>query len=279
MSAPVDTAPPRADAGQSPTGQADAAAALIAANRRRRRIRRWIAIGTLPVTLFALVFVGKLLSMYAFAHQSISSYVVGEYAASESAARGQEWWNAFERYKAPYDVGTALAGAERLPEARAKLEEALDLAQGLEVCAVRINLSLVIERMGDAAQADGDAAKAAQLFGEALEITVGTPKECSSDEAQDQSPDQNRDMSNTLKDAKDRQQQKQQQSQQEDQQQKPDQGKGDGEPKPDEGQPSQEKLDDVEKKLGEGAQEREDQLGGGGNGGQDGGGGGAEKPW
>lgn len=255
--------------------QADAAAALLAANRRRRSIRRWVTIGTLPLTLAALLLVGKLLSMYAFAHQSISAYVGGGYAESESAARGQDWLNWFEQFKAPYNIGTALAGADRLPEARSELERALPLAQGLDVCYVRINLSLVMERQGDAAQAKGDAAQAAEFYGEALQITAETPEECSSDEAQNQSPDQNRDMSDTLDENQQRQQEKQQQSRQ---QQNPDQSE---QPKPDDSeqepkdQPSQSDLDKIEKKLNEGAQDREDQ-----DDGDDGGsGGGTDKPW
>lgn len=256
--------------------QAEAAAALLAANRRRRRIRRWIAIGTLPLTLAALLFVGKLLSMYAFAHHSISSFVAGGYAESEASARGQDVLNWFEPFKAPYNIGTALAGYEQLDEARAELERALPLAQGLDVCYVRINLSLVIERMGDAAQADGDGLKAAELYGEALEITIETPEECDSDSAQDESPDPNRDMSDTLDDNQQRQQQKQQNSQQ---QQQPDQGEGEGQPEQGEQeqpqQPSQSDLDDIEERLNQGDREREQQLGGD----DEGGGGGTDRPW
>lgn len=247
--------------------QADAAAALLAANRRRRRIRMWIAIGTLPLTLAALLFVGKLLSMYAFAHQSVTAFVTDRYAESEAAARGQDWANWFESFKAPYNIGTAQAGAEALGVARAELEEALPLATGLDVCYVRINLSLVIERQGDAAQADGDAATAAERYGEALEITVETPEECHSEDAQQQSPAPNRDMSDTLEQNQQRQQQKQQQSQQQ-----PEQGEDpEGEPQD---QPSQEQLDDIEDRLNQGQQEREDELGDEGTGG-----GGTDKPW
>lgn len=243
----------------------DAAAALLRSNRRRRRIRRWSAIGTLPLTLAALLLVGKLLSMYAFAHQSITSYVVDDFAGSEAAARGQEFFNAFEPYKAPYNVGTALAGAEELPEAKAKLEEALDLATGLEVCAVRVNLALVVERMGDAARADGDGAAAAELYGEALTITVETPEECHSEEAQQQSPDPERDMSDSLDDAEDRLKQKQQ----EQQEQQPQEQDGE-EQKP---QPSEDKLEDLQDKLEQGTQERDQQQG------DDPGGSGTDKPW
>ncbi|WP_200839080.1 MULTISPECIES: hypothetical protein [Microbacterium] len=246
--------------------QDDAAAALLHANRRRRLIRRWVVIGTIPLTLAALLFVGKLLSMYAFAHQAITAYVVDDFAGSEASARGQDVLNWFEPYKAPYNVGTALAGAEQLAESRVELERALDLASGLEVCAVRINLALVIERLGDAARADGDGAAATALYGEALTVTVETPEECDSDEAQQQSPDPERDMSDTLQNTEDRLKQKQQEQEQQEQPQEPQ----DEEEQP---QPSDDKLQDLQDKLEQGTQERDQRQG------DEPGGTGTDKPW
>lgn len=259
----------RGGAASSPTSPDDlraaAAAALLASNRRRRRIRRWIAIGTLPLTLAALLFVGKILSMYAFAHQSISAYVADDYAGSEASARGQEFVNWFEPFKAPFNVGTALAGAEKLPEARAKLEESLDLATGLEVCSVRINLALVIERMGDAARTDGDGAGAAELYGEALTVTTDMPEECNSEEAQKQSPDPDRDMQQSKEDLEDRLKQKQQSEEQPPPEEE--------QPQEQEPQPSEDELDALKDKLEQGTQERDQQQG------DDGGGSGTDKPW
>lgn len=254
----------------SATGQTDAAAALLAANRRRRSIRRWVAIGTLPLTLAALLFVGKVLSMYAFAHQSITTYVVGDYSGSVAAAEGQQFLNWFEPFKAPYNIGTALAGAEELDGARAKLEDALPLAHGLEVCAVRVNLAIVIERQGDAAVANGDGAGAAELYGQGLAITAETPEECHSEEADSQSPDPDRSMSDTLDDIEDRLQEKQQQSQQPP---PPDGGEGEEQEQP--SQPDQDKLDEIQKRLEQGAEEREQNQ----QGDDDGPGGGTDKPW
>ncbi|GAA2938808.1 hypothetical protein GCM10010458_24160 [Microbacterium luteolum] len=248
------------------TPQDEAAAALLRSNRRRRSIRRWVAIGTLPLTLAALFFVGKLLSMYAFAHQAVTAYVVDDYAGSEASARGQEFLNWFEPYKAPFNIGTALGAAEKLPEARAKLEEALELAHGLEVCGVRINLALVVERMGDAARAGGDGATAAQLYGEALTITVETPEECKSDEAQEQSSDPERDMSDSLEGTEERLKQKQQEQEQEPQPQEP-------QPEDEEPQPSEDKLEDLQDKLEQGTQERDQQQN------DDPGSSGTDKPW
>lgn len=247
---------------------ADAATALLAANRRRRRVRRWITIGTLPLTLAALVLAGKLLSMYGFAHQAISTYVVGDYAGSTSAASWQEPLNWFEPFLAPYNVGTALAGAEELDEARAELEQARPLAVGLEVCAVHVNLAIVIERQGDAARTEGDGETAAQLYGEALLVTAQTPEECRSDEADQQSPDPDRSMSDTLEDLEDRLQEKQQQSEP----QEPDDSETEQEPQ--QPQPDQDKLDRLQEKLEKGAEERQQQQGD-----EDGPGGGTDRPW
>jgi tetratricopeptide (TPR) repeat protein len=225
------------------------AAALLAANRRRRRVRRWIAIGTLPLTLAALLFVGKILSMYAFAHQSITSYVIGDHAQAISSARGQGFLNFFEPYKAPFNVGTGLAAAGELDEARTALDDALDLASGLEVCGVRINLAIVTEQLGDAAQGEGDAVSAAEYYAEALTITLETPEECGSPEAQEQSSDPERDMSDTLEQLEDRLQEKQQGTPppEEEPQEQPQ------EPEPSEGQ-----LDELQDRLDQGAEDRED---------------------
>ena len=246
---------------------ADAAAALIAANRRRRSIRRWILIGTLPLTLAALLLTGKLLSMYAFAHQSITSHLVGDHAGTIRAGQGQELINWFEPYKAPFNVGVGLAASLQLPEARAKFEEALPLAEGLEVCGVRVNLALVIEQLGDAARDEGDGAAAAELYAQALTITLETPEECGSPEADEQSSDPQRSMGDTLDQLEDRLQEKRQQEQQgqPEQSETPEQQE----------QPSEDQLGELEDRLDQGQEEREQQQ----QGEDDGSGSGTDRPW
>lgn len=246
----------------------DAAAALLAANRRRRSIRKWIVIGTLPLTVAALLFTGKLLSMYAFAHQSITSYVVGDYEGTIRAGEGQEFLNWFEPYKAPFNVGTGLAGSMQLPEARAKFEEALPLAHGLEVCGVRVNLALVIEQMGDAARDEGDGPGAAALYAEALTVTLETPAECGEPEADEQSSDPERSMGDTIEETEERLKQKQQQQEQ--------QQNGEGEQpqeQPEQEGPSDDQLGDLEDRLNQGREERQENEDG------DGSGSGTDKPW
>lgn len=237
----------------------DAAAALLASNRRRRSIRKWIVLGTLPLTLAALLVVGKLLSMYAFAHQTITSYVSADYAGAEAAARGQGVLNWFEPYKAPFNVGTALAEANNLAAARTQLESALALARGLEVCSVRINLSIVLERLGDEARTKGDGVDAAEFYAEALTITTEMPNECNSEQARQQSPDPERDMNETKEDLENRLKQKQQEKSSPEEQSKPEEQKS---PEPEQPTPSDDALEKLKDKLEQGAKERDQRQNG-----------------
>ncbi|WP_105566798.1 hypothetical protein [Microbacterium halophytorum] len=228
----------------------------------RRRLRRRLLIGLAPVALVGLLVVAKILSMYAFAFGAVTSHVAGDAPATVAAAENQEPVNVFERWLAPYNVGVGLAASGDLPEARAKFEEALPLARGLDVCPVRLNLALVLEMMGDATRgSDPDAA--AELYAEALEVNAGTPEECRSEEADAASPDPSRQSSQTLDDQRQRLEQQQQQ-----------QGGDEEEPPEEEAQQQQDDLDEIEEKLRESDRERQEQQGDEG-----GSGGGTDKPW
>lgn len=231
----------------------DPMAALREATRRRQRARLWIALASAPVVLVALALVAKILTMYAFAHQSIEAYVRGDAPQTVAAAQHLQPLNWFEPWKAPYDLGVGYGLGEQLPEARAEFERALLLASGLDVCPIRTNLAITIERMGDAVRAD-DPAGAAALYGEALQITLDTPQECRSEEAREQSPDPQRDPDQTLDELEERLKQKQQEE--------PEDHQGEEQPTPDEQDeqqgPSEDDLDDIEDKLQNGQRERDE---------------------
>ncbi|WP_345751827.1 hypothetical protein [Microbacterium rhizophilus] len=226
-------------------------AALIAANRRRARLRRillWIAV---PLAVVALLVPAKIVSMYAFAHRAITAHVAGDFAGSTAAAQSQGLANVFEPYKAPYNLGVGLALSGNLAGARAEFEEALPLAPGLEACAVHIDLGLTIEWMGDAARQAGDAAGARQLYGEALGVVADTPPECHSEEADEQSPDPPRSSGQSIDELEERLRQKQQPP-----------------PPPPEDpsqddQPSDDQLGELEQKLQQGDGERRQDQGDG----------------
>jgi hypothetical protein len=257
-----------------------AAASLLAANRRRKKVRFWVSIATLPIALVGLLLALKLLTMYAFAHNAILSHVTGNHSGTVNAAQGQEFLNIVERYKAPFNVGVGLVSNGQLEAGRAKFEEALSLAEGLEVCQVRVNLALTIERMGDVASRAGKTADAMALYAEALVITIETPEECGSEDAAAQSSDPDRDMGETLDDLEDRLREKQQSGQpdggdgEEDPQEGPDGGEGEEEQPT---TPSQDQLDEIEDRLTQGADERDQYQQGGDD--EVGGGNRTDKPW
>ncbi|WP_295013666.1 hypothetical protein [uncultured Microbacterium sp.] len=251
---------------------AQAAHALLAANRRRRLARRWIGVASIPLLLAAALFFGKVVSLYAFAHQSITAYLAGDLSGSVAAAQGLDPANWFEPYKAPYDQGVGLTEAGKLAAGEKKFRASLALAHGLEQCAVRFNLALTLEREGDAAADVQDHTTAVAFYAEALEVTADRPKDCDSAQAQEQSPDPQRDMAQANEDQQDRLKQKQeeQQDQQRNPQQDPQQPTQQNPPS----SPDPQKLDDLQKKLKQGEQERQQNQNGDGNGG-----GGADKPW
>lgn len=252
----------------------DEARQLRATNQRRRRARRWIIVGSLPLVLAAVLFSAKLTSMYAFAYQSISAFVAADYAGTIRGAQGQNVANWFEKHKAPFNEGVGLAASGELAEAQEKFEQALGWAEGMQQCDIRVNLALVLEWQGDAAESDNNPEDALAFYAEALKVNAEAPEECNSDEADEESSDSSRDMSESLDEQQKRLQEKHDQ-QDHNQQQKPDDSTPDGEqqqsPTPDDSA-----LDELQRKLAEGERERQqrEQENQGDYGGY-----GTDKPW
>lgn len=230
----------------------------------RRRIRRIAAIVGAPFLLLAVLLGAKVLSMYAFAYSASSAYVAGDYPGTVQAARGQEPVNVFEPYKAPYNVGVGLAASGDLAGARAAFEQALPLAPGLEQCAVRVNLAIVIERIGDAALADGDPEAAKAAWQEALLVMQDAPEGCRTPEADEVSPDPEQSMEDTFDEEIRRLLEKLQDPQ-----------GGTPPPEDPEETPEQSELDDIQEQLEQGAEEREELESGDPTGGTTG----TDKPW
>lgn len=235
---------------------------LLGANRTRRRVRRILLVVSAPFLLLALALCGKLLSMYAFAHQSAAAYVAGDVAGTTQAARGQLVLNWFEPYKAPFNVGVGLADAGELRGARAAFEESLGLAHGLEQCVVRVNLAIVLERTGDAAMRAGDPTAATQAWQEALVVAQDAPAECGSPEANDSTSDPDRDLGDTMDEQEQRLREKLED------------GTGESEQPDSQELPDRSDLDGIEEQLERGAQDRDEQGEG-----DEGGGAGTDRPW
>lgn len=145
--------------------------------KMRRRRRRLMLIG-IPVAILVLLLAAKLLSMTVIANRTVSSYAEGDYETSLNSAQQQKILNAVEQWKAPFNTGTVYLQLGLNPEARAELEAALPLANGVDECPIRSNLAIAIERVGDTAATDGDAVAAAAAYEQALEVLAQAPGEC-----------------------------------------------------------------------------------------------------
>jgi len=242
---------------------------ILRGNRRRRLVRRVALIVAAPLLVLVLALVVKVLSMYAFAYQSAAAYAAGNYAGTVSAAHGQEPFNVFEPYKAPFNVGVGLAGSGDLTGARAKFEEALGLAHGLEQCAVRVNLAIVIERIGDLALTEGDRAGARAAWQEALLVLLESPEGCPTPEADAVSPDPDQNMADTMTEEERRIREKLEDAPQEPQD--PEDGEELEQPET----LDEEQIEDIQDQLEDGIDERDEYL----EGQQDGYGSGTDKPW
>lgn len=261
--------------------ESQAAIALLEQNRARRRVRRIIGWCAIPVLLIALLFVGKLLSMYAFAHFAIVSDAGGDAEGTVRAANGQLPANWFEQYKAPFNIGVGLASGDDLEGARARFEEALPLASGLEVCPVQENLTLVVEAMGDEAAAAGLPQDARTYWLEALELVSTVPEGCHTDEADAASSDPSRSMRSELATTEQRIREKlnpPESSSGSDGDEGDGQGdssnEGDADEDQADGGPSEDQLDQIQDLLDDGDKERDAR-----NDGDDGQGGGTDRPW
>lgn len=256
---------------------------LLARNRRRRKIRTWIGIGSIIPGLVALVLVVKLFGMYVFADQAVRSFLRLEFGTTVAMAKWQQPLNWFEPYKADYNLGTGLAEIGELDDARSALERALPLAPGLESCAVRYNLATVIERQGDRATGEGEGDTGQDLYREALDVLGAANDGCFEDLADASSPDVNRSTPESIELLAERilRKLKQDENQQSPGQTPPGQTPPDGGgDKPDSGL-SDDELERLKEQLQQGTQERQEReqmLPGDGFG--DGGfGGGTDQPW
>lgn len=142
---------------------------------RRRRLLVWSAV---PVLLL-LVVAAKLVSVPLLANQAARAFEAGDSRAVQAAADGLGVANFVELHKAPFAAGDARVLAGDFPAARLLFEEALAaVPQGsADECAVRVNLSLAIETMGDGKRTE-DPSSAASLYAEALAITEHAPYGC-----------------------------------------------------------------------------------------------------
>jgi hypothetical protein len=134
----------------------------------------------LPGAVVATVVAVKLIGMTLVWGQVSAAYERQDYASATSAARWLTVVNVIDPWKAHFAVGDGLAGQGLDQDAQGEFEQALGLASPREQCPVRVNLSLVLERQGDAVvEADPENRDAASAFyDEALTVIDDADESC-----------------------------------------------------------------------------------------------------
>lgn len=148
---------------------------------QRRRWRKWMMIGAIPVAIAGTVLAVKFVATELSANATITAYDHRAYQESAEQTEPLFWWNFYEQWKAPYDKGTALAMSGSFDEARALLEEALTLhddPESVEYCINYINIVYVVEKQGDELREAGDRENANKLYYEALDLIEQAPPGC-----------------------------------------------------------------------------------------------------
>jgi tetratricopeptide (TPR) repeat protein len=113
---------------------------------RRRRMQLFSMILVIPVGVLA---VGTGINV-GLAAATRASFAAGDYDGAAAWARGGVSLNPFDRYLPHYNLGTAYAGGDLLPEAVPELQTALDAAPSREAaCYPRANLALTFVRLGN----------------------------------------------------------------------------------------------------------------------------------
>lgn len=156
----------------------------VAAERLPARRRRMLLLSMIVVIPLGVVAFGTGLNV-ALAAGSVASYEAGDYEGSASWARASVSLNPFDGYTPHYNLGTAYAADDLLPEAVPELQTALDRAPNPEAaCFPRANLALTLERLGDRFSAAEDFDGAMDSYRQALALWQEQPDDvCYDDDA------------------------------------------------------------------------------------------------
>ena len=191
------------------------------ARAARLRMRKRLALWSLPFVLALALVSAKLLTMVALGDEAVHAYGSGNVTGTESAGQRLEFLNLIEPHKAPFARGDARVLAGDYDGARAAFEEALALAprDSRESCQIRVNLALSLEKLGQAAQTAGNNDVAKQYFDRVQQVVNDAPPGCFEGESQDDEGQQLRDAQQRAQDQNQAQQDQQDQQSQNQQQQ------------------------------------------------------------
>ena len=155
---------------------AESASARHARLALRRRLITWSIGPALVAVLLSL----KFLTMTGAATQAVDGFFAASAQTVFEAADRMSFLNVVERHKAPFARGDGFVLAGDLDRAREQFEAALEFAppDSVDSCQIRVNLALALERLGDAAKAAGDEAKAKDYWTRTTAVADAAPDGC-----------------------------------------------------------------------------------------------------
>jgi hypothetical protein len=148
----TDAPAPRSGRGRSSStrsGTPRLSPALAAQDRRRRRRRHLLLWGTLPVWATVLVLGFLLMINVGVNRAAIDQFEDEEYRSAVDDFEYLDAFNLVERWKAPFNLGTARYANDNLWGAIEDLDHALRLVPDEHRCMVQTNRALVFEAWGD----------------------------------------------------------------------------------------------------------------------------------
>ena len=144
----------------------------------RQRLRRRLLVFSAPVALLVVVAIIKLLTVVVAGNSASSAFVERDNGALRRAVDIASVLNVIEPAKAPFAAGTLAVLDSRLEEADRQFSESLARTEPAGSCAVRVNLELVRETLGDRAFAVFDNLTAITHYLGARTVVEQAPQGC-----------------------------------------------------------------------------------------------------
>ena len=144
----------------------------------RLRLRRRLLVFSAPVALLLVVVIVKSLSMVIAGDSAASAYAERDNGGLRQAVDSLTVLNVVEPEKAYFAAGALAVLDNSLEEADRKFSESLARTQPADSCAVRVNLQLVRETLGDRAAAVLDGRTAVAQYISARTVVEQAPPGC-----------------------------------------------------------------------------------------------------
>lgn len=180
--------------GPAPGDGAPTPSGAAARRRRRRRTRtlpphlrarrRRLLLASLPVVVLLAFVAVRLVTLNLVHNQTLSAYLAGDRAQTQTWGERQGWVNVVEQFRSPFAVGDSFVLAGQFEQARPWFEAAFEQVPkgGVDDCKVRVNLGLTYEALGDAAKARERTTEWQQFYDKGIKITQERPPLCDAPE-------------------------------------------------------------------------------------------------